>query len=129
MVSIPLPLVDPGAFEAARAHGEATVELTRGEEVALLLERETRVALHEREHAREVRDALQSMAIEPGRRALDEILRRYGAGAVGITETLAARRELLMVEESYLASCADVHRVDIRLEHAVGGALPRKEAR
>lgn len=129
VVSVPLPLVDPGAFDAARARGEATVEREHGDEVALLLEREIRLALHEREHAREMRDALQSMAIEPGRRALQEILRRYAAGAVGISETLAARRELLMAEESYLAACADVQRADIRLEHAVGGALPRKETR
>jgi len=89
--------------------------------------REVRQAVHERHHAREVRETLLKGAVEPGRQAMKEVTRRYEAGAVDLSIVLSARRELLSAEEGFWAAAADVQRADFRLEHALGGSLPRKD--
>ncbi len=126
-VSIPLPLVSPTVLEASIARGHAAVGLARVGEVQAHIAREIRQAIHERHHAREVREELKTGAVEPGREAVREMSRRYEAGAADLAAVLAARRELLAAEEGYFAAAADVHRADTHLEHAVGGALPRKQ--
>ena len=120
MVSLPLPIVNPSALEASTARAEADMARARAHEVEAVLMREARVALHDRMHARELRAALQSGSLEPGRMALQETMRRYESGDVGLAETLTARRELLGVEEAHLSACADVYRADAKLSYIAG---------
>ncbi|MHB9005215.1 MAG: TolC family protein, partial [Coriobacteriia bacterium] len=70
MVSVPLPIVNPMALEASTARGEAGMARMRVQEIAYALANEIRVAVHEREHARELRSALRTGALGPGRDAL-----------------------------------------------------------
>jgi outer membrane protein, heavy metal efflux system len=123
MVSLPLPLVNPAAIEASTARGDADMARMRVQEIADTLAREIRVAIHEREHTRELRAALRTGALGPGRDALREVLKRYEGGAVGLAETLSARREFVAVEEAYLAACADVHRADANLAYIAAGPV------
>ena len=125
MVSLPLPIVNPAALEASMARAEADIARARSQEVETALVREALVAWHETGHARELREALKSGSLEPGQSALGEILKRYERGDVGLAETLAARRELVSVEEAYLAACADVFRADARFAYVAG---PRRSA-
>jgi len=125
-VSVPLPLVNPQSFEAATARADAAAVRMRTADVQLEVAREARLAIHEREHAREVRDALLVGAVEPGREALRELVARYESGAVALATVIAARRDLLAAEEAWMEAAADVHRADVRLEYAVGADLPRR---
>jgi len=127
-VSIPMPLANPQSFDAAAAHADAAELRARVQEVRAQLAAEVRLAIHEREHAREVRDASFQGAVVPGRDALLALAARYGAGAVDLATVVAARRELFHAEELWMEAAADVHRADVRLEHAVGGTLPRRSA-
>jgi cobalt-zinc-cadmium efflux system outer membrane protein len=129
MVSIPLPFVNPTVLEASLARGEAAVSRAVIGEVQAQVAREVRQAIHERHHAREVREELRKGAVEPGHEALREMTRRYEQGAVELASVLATRREVLLAEEGFLAAAADVQHADIRLEHAVGGPVPRKGSR
>jgi outer membrane protein TolC len=127
-VSIPIPVANPQSFEVAAAHADAAELRARVQEIRSRLAAEVRLAIHERDHAREVRDALFQGAVLPGRDALQALVARYGAGAVDLATVVAARRELFHAEESWMEAAADVHRADLRLEHAVGGPLPRRSA-
>jgi outer membrane protein TolC len=126
-VSIPLPIVSPTVLDSAIARGNAAVGQARVADVQAQMAREVRQAIHERHHAREVRETLLNGAVEPGRRAMKEAARRYEAGAVELAFVLAARRELLSAEQGFWEAAADVLRADFRLEHALGGPLPRRE--
>jgi len=129
MVSVPLPFVNPNILEASVLRGEAAVGRAQVVDVQASVAREVRQAVHERYHARQVREELWTGAVLPGREAMREIIKRYEAGAVDLATALAARREVLLAEEGFLAAAADVQRADIRLEHAVGGPVPRKMSR
>lgn len=122
MISLPLPIVNPSALEVSTGRADADMARMRAREVAALLLREARVALHDRVHARQLRAVLRTGSLAPGRLALEETIKRYERGDVGLAETLTARRELLAVEEAHLAACADVHRADAHLVY-VAGAL------
>jgi outer membrane protein, heavy metal efflux system len=126
MVSMPLPFVNPNVMEASIARGEAAVGRAATVDIQAAVAREVRQAVHERYHARQVREELWNGAVIPGREAMKEIIKRFEAGAVDLSAALAARREVLLAEEGFLAAAADVQKADIRLEHAVGGPMPRK---
>lgn len=125
-VSIPLPVLNPNVLESSALRAEAAVGKATVADVQAQVAREVRQAVHERHHARQVREELATQAVTPGRDAVREITRRYEAGATELATVLAARREVLVAEEGFLAAAADVQRADIRLEHAVGGPVPRK---
>lgn len=127
-VSIPLPLVNPNVLESSSMRAEAAVGRATVTDVQASVAREVRQAIHERHHARQVREELGTQAVVPGRQAVRELTRRYEAGAIELSTVLAARREILLAEEGFLAAAADVNRADIRLEHAVGGPVPRKSS-
>jgi outer membrane protein TolC len=129
MVSIPLPFVNPNVLESSLLRGEAAVGRAHLVDVQSGVAREVRQSIHERYHARQVREELWTGAVIPGREAMREITKRYEAGAVDLATALGARREVLLAEEGFLAAAADVQRADIRLEHAVGGLVPRKMSR
>jgi cobalt-zinc-cadmium efflux system outer membrane protein len=126
IVSLPLPFVNPNVLDVAVSRGDAAVGRAQVTDVQATIAREVRQAVHERHHARQVREELWTMAVLPGRDAIKEITRRFEAGAIDLAIALAARREVLTAEEGFLAAAADVQRADIRLEHAVGGPVPRK---
>lgn len=118
--SFPLPLVSPGALDTARARAEAAVQRAEARHVRASLEREIDLAVHERKHARELRDALREGVIGPAREALRQSLAQYEAGSIDTATVLAARRELLAAEERWAEAAADVRRADIRLMRLMG---------
>ncbi|MCC6903218.1 MAG: TolC family protein [Polyangiaceae bacterium] len=118
--SFPLPVVSPGALETARARSEAAVQRAEARHVRASLERELDLAVHERKHARELRDALREGVIGPAREALRQSLAQYEAGSIDTATVLSARRELLAAEERWAEAAADVRRADIRLMRLVG---------
>lgn len=122
-VAIPLPVLNPSAFESTALRGEADVSRMVVRDTQEALAREIRVALHEREHARELRAMILGLSLQPARAALVEVLKRYELGAVGLIETLSVRKELLSTEEAYLEACASVHRADANLEYVAAGPV------
>lgn len=119
-VAMPLPLVNPAGLDGARARAEALVGRADVEERHARIETEIRVALHEREHARAVRDTLRDDALAPARQALDVATKQYAAGSAELPAVLGARRELLDAEQRWAEAVADVHRADVRLARALG---------
>lgn len=119
-VAFPLPLVSPAAFDTARARSEASVLRAEVRHARAVIERELDLALHERKHARELRDALKDGVLGPAREALRQALAQYEAGSIGAEPVLAARRELLSAEERWASAAADVRRADVRLMRLTG---------
>jgi outer membrane protein TolC len=123
IVSVPIPLGRPWAFEAARQRlaaetASAQIALARAE-----LAREIRTALHEREHTREVHDALERGALGPMREALRLAEAQLTAGTLDVTRVIFARQRLVATEEMVARSLADVRRADVRLSRAAGTLL------
>jgi cobalt-zinc-cadmium efflux system outer membrane protein len=119
-VATPLPFFNPNAFESARARGEALVARAESSERRARLEADIRMLLHEREHARVVRDALRDGALAPARLALDVASKQYAAGRAELATVLAARRELFDAEQRWAEAVADVWRADVRLSRILG---------
>jgi cobalt-zinc-cadmium efflux system outer membrane protein len=119
-VAVPLPLVNPAAFDAARTRSDALVAEAEVDERRARLEADLRSALHEREHARAVRDVLRDGALLPARQALDIASKRYAAGSAELPVVLGARSELLDAEQRWAEAVADVRRADIRLARILG---------
>ena len=114
-VSVPLPGVDPFAADNAVRRTEAEMARARvavAERGAL---KEVEIALHEREHALELRESLRHGTIEPSTQAVREYQLQYEAGRIDLTTLLAARRELLNAEERWAVAAADVQRAEVRL--------------
>lgn len=118
--SFPLPLVNPGALESARAQAEARGQRAEAQHARATLAREIELGLHERQHARELRDALRGGVIGPAREALRQTLAQYEAGNGDTATVLSARRELLLAEERWAEAAADVRRADVRLMRLLG---------
>ncbi len=119
-VAVPLPLVNPAALESARARADARVAAAQARRVEARINGEIRMALHEREHAREVREALLTGAIAPAREALRQSQAQYEAGSGDLNAVLVARRALLDAEERWAEAAADVRRADVKLARALG---------
>lgn len=119
-VAMPLPFVNPNALDAARARAEALAAHAETTTVRAALDREIRIALHEREHSREARDVLRDGAIRPAREALVLVEKQYAAGAAPIDPVVAARRQLLEAEEKWAEAAAGVKLADIKLARALG---------
>jgi outer membrane protein TolC len=119
-VSLPLPFFNPAAFDSAHARSDALVAQASAQEQRLRLETEIRIAFHEREHARAVRDALRDGALSPARAALDIASKQYAAGSAELPIVLSARRELLDAEQRLVEAVADVRRTDVRLARLLG---------
>jgi outer membrane protein TolC len=123
LVGLPLPFSSPGRFDTTRARANADVARAELEVAKAELARDVRAALHEREHAREVRDALRTGAIEPMKEALRIARAQLEAGTREATTVLYARQRLLAAEEQLARAAADVRRADVRLERATGALL------
>jgi cobalt-zinc-cadmium efflux system outer membrane protein len=119
-VAAPLPFVNPNAFEGARAKSDALIARAEASERRARLEAEIRMLLHEREHARAVRDTLREGSLLPARLALDVASKQYAVGRAELGTVLVARRELLDAEQRWAEAVADVWRADVRLSRALG---------
>jgi cobalt-zinc-cadmium efflux system outer membrane protein len=127
MLVFPLPWSSPGAFESRRAlaaaEGErARAELARDQQAALL-----ELALHEHEHTRAERSAVEK-ALVPLREATRIARAQYETGTADITPLVVSRQRLLAAEERHVRAAADVRRADIHLAYAAGTLL-RGEAK
>jgi outer membrane protein TolC len=122
-VGVPIPFFDAASYDAARQRGlqrtaEAQVDRVRAE-----MQRDVRVALHDHEHWREVRDALSAKALMPMREAVRLARVQYEVGTTEIAQVLLARQRLLLTEEQLARVAGQVHRADIALGHASGSLL------
>jgi cobalt-zinc-cadmium efflux system outer membrane protein len=122
-VGFPIPLFDAGGFETARQRAaqrtaQAQVELTRAEAA-----RQIRLALHDREHFREVRDALRNGALVAFSEAFRLAQIQYEVGTAEIGAALLARQRLLGVQERLAEVAAQVQRADIALGRTTGALL------
>jgi len=114
-LNLPFPGVDPFAADNALRRTEANMARARvsvAEQTAL---KEVEIALHEREHALELRESLREGTIEPSLQAVREYQLQYEVGRIDLTTLLAARRELLNAQERWAAAAADVQRAEVRL--------------
>jgi cobalt-zinc-cadmium efflux system outer membrane protein len=123
----PLPFGDFGDFDRARqevlaARVHAEVDVVRGR-----LERDVRMAMHERQHARETYLAFVTGAREPLREAVRLARVQYEAGPGDLSSILQARQRLLLAEEQVTRAAANVQRADIRLAQASGTLLGRSK--
>lgn len=114
-LSLPLPGVDPYAAENAQRVLEANLAKARSTVAEQAVLREVEIALHEREHALNLRDSLLKGTVEPSQAAVREYQIQYEVGRIDLTTLLAARRELLSARERWAAASADVIRAEVRL--------------
>ena len=114
-ISVPLPGVDPYATENAMRRSEADMARARVTVAEYGALKEVEIALHEREHALEVRESLRHGSIEPSTQAVREYQLQYEVGRIDLTTLLAARRELLNAQERWAAAAADVLRAEVKL--------------
>ena len=119
-ISVPLPFFNPAAFDGAHARADALVAQAIAQEQRARLDTELLIALHEREHARAVRDTLRDGALSPARTALDIASKQYAAGSAELPTVLSARRELLDAEQRWAEAVSDVRRADVRLARGLG---------
>jgi len=122
-VGFPIPLFDAAGFETARQRAtqktaESQVELTRAEAA-----RDIRLALHDRHHWRELRDALQNGALAAFSEAFRLAQTQYEVGTAEIGTVILARQRLLGVQEQLAEVAARVQRADIALARATGSLL------
>lgn len=122
-VGFPIPLFDAAGFETARQRAtqktaESQVALSRAEAA-----RDIRLALHDRHHFRELRDALQSGALTAFNEAYRLARTQYEVGTAEIGAVLLARQRLLGVQEQLADVAARVQRADIALARATGSLL------
>jgi len=124
IVSIPLPFARPGAFDGAR--GRAAEESAKAHEDATRAEVEhaIRLADHDREHMREVHDALSAGALAPMREAVRLVGAQLAAGTTDVTHVLVAQQRLRTVEEQVTRALAEIWRADLRWRRARGTLLP-----
>jgi outer membrane protein TolC len=125
IVSIPIPLVDYGAFDRARTGALAAAATSDIGRVRAELDRDVVIALHDVEHTREVRDTLETAALVPLEDALRLARLQYEAGTQDMTLVLAARQRTLAAREAHARSCGEVLRADMRLLR-VAGALVKE---
>ncbi len=122
IVAFPLPFAHPGAYESARQMGTAyaadrEVELARAE-----LARAVALAIHECQHTREARAALER-AIIPLTEAVRLAKVQLETGTTDAIALVFARQRLLATKERTTHAAADVVRADVRLEQLAGTLL------
>ena len=120
IVGFPLAIVDPSRFEQARLR--ASEDGLRAHEARTLAElrRDVNLALHDREHWREVKEALRSRAIEPLREALRLAKKEYEVGTQDVAMVLLARQKVVGAEEQMARAAGAVVRSDAQLAYLTG---------
>jgi RND family efflux transporter MFP subunit len=119
-LTLPLPIVDPGAFARARLEAEAAASEARARLLKGELARDVRLALHDRHHYRELRDALAQRAIVPLADALRIAQAQLSVGAADVSPVLMARQRLLAAQEQLVRADAQARRADVRLAELTG---------
>lgn len=122
IVSVPLPFGDPARFESARAKIAAAEAAAEIERARLVVRKLVAIALHDRQHTREVRKKLLDDALEPLREAVRLAHVQYETGTQDLTAVLLTRQRLFTVEEQVVRACAAVHRADLAIFHLLGKA-------
>jgi outer membrane protein TolC len=128
IVSVPLPFFDPARYDSGRQAVAASAAREHVARLRLDLERESRLAAHEREHSREVVTQIRTGVVTPLRQAVATSLVAYGAGTLELGVVLLARRSALTAEERLVTATADVRRADVR-EAALAGTLTTDRTR
>lgn len=123
IVGIPLPFVNPAAYETARQRAIAMTAEAQIERVQAEMMRDIHLAIHDHEHWREVRDALRDQAVPPMKEALRLARVSYEAGTQDLSLVLLARQRLVGVEEMLARAAGEVQRADLRLQRATGALL------
>jgi outer membrane protein TolC len=124
IVSIPLPFAHPGAFDAARGRAAEAAARAHADATRAEVEQVLRLAEHDREHMREVHDALTAGALTPMREGVRLVSAQLTAGTTDVTHVLVARQRLRTVEEQVTRALAEVWRADLRWRRARGTLLP-----
>jgi cobalt-zinc-cadmium efflux system outer membrane protein len=122
MLSVPLTLFDPARYDRAQRETVAVGLAARVARVRAELEHHARLALHEREHTREVRAQLREGVVAPLRRAMVAARAAYAAGTTDLAPVLLARRSLFAAEDRLVSASAEAWRADL-LVAALAGTL------
>ena len=122
IVSFPLPLSRPGAYDAARQMGAAFAADREIELVRADLARAVALAVHECHHTRETRDAFDR-AIAPLQDAVRMARAQLVAGTSDATTLVFARQRLLVARERSLHATAEILRADVNLLRLAGTLL------
>jgi cobalt-zinc-cadmium efflux system outer membrane protein len=120
IVSIPLPFYNPAGFDAGRARIAADVAAARVQRSKDELKSAIHVAIHDREHTRELRGSLATAALPPLREALRIARAQVAAGTQDIALALLVRQRVAQAEEQYVRACGEVHRADLRFLRLIG---------
>lgn len=126
IVTLPIPLADYGAFDRARIGALAAAARSDMGRVRAELDRDLVIALHEVQHAREVRDTIELSALVPLEDALRLARIHYEAGTQDVTLVLAARQRTLAAREAHARACGDVLRADLRLLRVTGALMKER---
>ena len=119
IVAFPFPFSRPGVFEGARARAQADAELQTAELEKAQVTRDVKMALHERQHTRELRAVLKA-ALAPLHEAERLARITLDAGTHDITALLLARARRIATEERWIRALAAVHAADLRFGRALG---------
>ena len=122
-VSVPLPFVDPGAFDRARAEGSALAAAAQAARARVELEGARSLAVHEMDHTREVRATLERDALPAVREAERLAIAELTAGTSTVGPVSIARQRRLAVEETLTRARADVFRADLHFAFVTGQLL------
>lgn len=119
-IGLPLPIVAPAAFDTARQRGfqraaEADLVEVRAEAAKALS-----LATHEREHWREVREALRGATLRAAHDALRLALAGYEAGTQDVSAVVLARQRVIATGEQLARVAGAIHRADIRFARLIG---------
>lgn len=120
VLTLPIPVADPAAFERARARAEEDRATAQVQRAKAELGAQVALSLHEIEHLREVRTMLETNAIPPLREALRLAKVQVDTGTADVAVALLARQRLLGAEETLARSCAEVWRADFKLAYYTG---------
>lgn len=122
-ISLPLPLLDPSRFDAARQQAHVLSATAHAVRVREELAHDAALTDHERVHTREIRDTLQTDVLVPLREAVRIARASYQAGTQDATGLLLLRQRLVLAEEQLGRAAADVDRADVRSALARGTLL------
>jgi multidrug resistance efflux pump len=123
MISLPLPILDPSRFDAARQHANVLNAEAHAVRVRDELARDNALTTHERIHTREVRDTLRTRVLVPLRETVRLARASYQAGTQDATGLLLLRQRLVSAEEQLGHAAAEVKRADVRHALARGTLL------
>jgi cobalt-zinc-cadmium efflux system outer membrane protein len=127
IVSLPLPILDPSRFDAARHETSVASAEGQAERIRSEIARDASISEHERSHTREVYETLATKVLLPLREAVRLARASYQAGTENVTALLLLRQRLVVSEERLGRASADVLRADVRYELTHATLLARMQ--